>query len=91
MCVNSLFFSADQIPFLPSFEGQSCPADAVERRARAKRDLRAGLLNVVVKFKGEGGEKKVDPLKLTKIIGGQAEESWEIWESFGSWKLANRM
>lgn len=30
--------------------------------------MKAGLLNVVVRFKEEGGVKKMDPIYLTKII-----------------------
>lgn len=36
-------------------------------------NLRSELFNVVVRFEGEGGVKKTDPLKLTNIIKAQVE------------------
>lgn len=89
MCQQSVFLLT-KTPFRPSFEGQSCPADAVDWRVRAKKDLRAGLLNVVVKFKGEGGRKESRSAKANK---NHWRASWRggIWETLGGWKLANRV
>lgn len=39
-----------------------------------ERAPKAGLLNVVVRFEMEGGVKKVDPMKLTKIVRWQVGE-----------------
>lgn len=36
--------------------------------------VKEGILNVVVRFEGEGGIKKIDPIKLTKIIKNQIGE-----------------
>lgn len=39
-----------------------------------RKNPKAGVLSVVLRFEGEGGVKKTDPLKLTKIIRGQIGE-----------------
>lgn len=45
-----------------------------EGREVEVNDLRSELFNVVVRFEGEGGVKKTDPLKLTKIIKARIGE-----------------
>lgn len=45
-----------------------------EGREVEVNDLRTEMFNVVVRFEGEGGVKKTDPLKLTKIIKAQIGE-----------------
>lgn len=48
------------------------------QRTKAREDKgissNRGSFNVVVRFEGEGGVKKIDPLKLTKIIRAQGCE-----------------
>lgn len=45
-----------------------------EGREVEVNNLRSELFNVVVRFEGEGGVKKTDPLKLTNIIKAQIGE-----------------
>lgn len=74
LCVNKQCLPADQNPLeiwnkyetLSSFKGQSCPADSVKWRLRAERDPEAGLLNVVVSFKGRRGKKESRSAKANK-------------------------
>lgn len=51
---------------------------------KGREEPKAVLLNVVVRFMGEGGVKEVDPLKLTKIIREQVGEVKR--ERFRRWK-----
>jgi len=39
-----------------------------------ERNRKKGNFNIVVRFEGEGGVKKMDPLKITKIIRTQVGE-----------------
>ena len=45
-----------------------------EGQGEEAKSGRKGSLNVVVRFEGEGGVKKMDPLKITKIIRAQVGE-----------------
>ncbi len=57
-------------------DGDSGSAGGTESEGREdeRKGMKVGLLNVVVRFEEEGEVKKVDPLKLTKIIRGQIGE-----------------
>lgn len=45
-----------------------------EEKEEEVGEPKAVMLNVVIRFEGEGGVKKIDPLKLTKIIRAQVGE-----------------
>ncbi|XP_067275529.1 uncharacterized protein [Pseudorasbora parva] len=45
-----------------------------EEREDERKDPKSMLFNVVVRFEGEGGVKRIDPIKLTKIIKEQVGE-----------------
>lgn len=48
--------------------------------------------NVVVRFEGEGGVKKIDPLKLTKRTSySRTSGRSKLCKSIRRWKLANRV
>lgn len=45
-----------------------------EGREGEEKEPKGGLMNVVVRFEGEEGVKKIDPLKLSKVIRRQVGE-----------------
>lgn len=56
-----------------SFESSFEETDS-EGKADNARKLKEASMNVVVRFEGADGVKRVDPLKLTKIIRTQVGE-----------------